>query len=156
MTADWTLTTPLWRPLLRRGSPRESAGSSWADVVDMDFGPFGDVAAWWAEDVVRQLEQLSYRGRPPLATSVAVDAALRELVDPIWSPSPRPNVSETVDGGVVAEFKAPTGVELQIEWDRGGDATIYVFDGQATEWEGALAEVPDGLRRWAWRVSQSS
>lgn len=157
MTADLSLTAPWWNPPRRQRKSPRSAGSSWADVVDVDFGPFSDAPPIWVAEVATQLSNLtSEHGRRPVVSTTAVFAALNQLVNPIWSHGPRPSVSEAVDGGVVAEFKGATGTELQLEWNRAGDATIYVFDGSGFEWEGALGDVPEGLPRWAWRVGQSS
>lgn len=80
-------------------------------------------------------------------------AVLRYLAEPLWALTPPPRVSLTSDGGLSVEWRSQT-VTMEMEFTEGGLGDVYVHDVQAgEEWEGAVEELPDGLDKWAWRLS---
>ncbi|WP_421732439.1 hypothetical protein [Cellulomonas sp.] len=130
-----------------------SATMSAAGVVDSNFRPFNRHRPDWFLDAVRAAFGNS-RVREPRATQNAAHSLLSFLSDTFWTGAPQPTVSPTEEGGISAEFRSPT-VEVHVESDARGALSVYVVHIGFMEWEGPLNSVPDGIEKWAWRLTHT-
>lgn len=126
---------------------------SGADLLDVDYRPFAHRHPGWLGAVgrvlVRELANDTSRGRLAAATQL-----LRLLADTVWSSAPAPFVSPTGHAGFSAEFLAH-GVEVHLEASEQDGSSIYVYEPNGVEWEGPVASVPDGLEKWAWKLTHA-
>jgi hypothetical protein len=109
--------------------------------------------ASWLDVVAERIRFLQGTGFPFSNDALA---EMRDVLrDPIFQGTPTPLVSPAGEFGISAEFRGH-GVELQIEVDGTGAIEVYALQREVLEWEGPLAELPDGIEKWAWRLAQGS
>lgn len=152
MSTAAALTETDWVPADRDLSVATYVSLSSAGIVDSDYRPLRGGHAPWVNDVFRSLRGSMAVGSER-TSRLARESLLRVLTDSVWTDAPTPFVSPTEDGGVSAEFRSGV-IELHLEADRRGARTVYVFSPD-TEWEGPVDLMPDGLEKWAWRLSHA-
>lgn len=137
------------------GLPARMTMSGW-DLVGLDFKRVTDQPAPWLSAVVRTLAREVLAQTPDgalddrLRAATALVGLLRES---FWSTTPAPFVSSSAPTAYSAEFIARGGLEVHLEVDAVDGATVYVLDPGSLEWEGPLHDVPDGIEKWAWRLT---
>lgn len=129
---------------------------SGSDLVGPDFRRVTDQPAPWLSSVVRSLAR-EFLGQSPDGALGDRLRAAQELVgllkESVWSTAPAPFVSSSAPTAYSAEFITRGGVELHLEVDATDGATVYVLDPGSLEWEGPLHDLPDGIEKWAWRLT---
>lgn len=126
------------------------AAASADDVRKIDLRPFVERSPSWLGDVDARIDDM--QSRDIQVSQEALRGARTILTDPIFAGTPRPIISPIEGGGISAEFRAP-GVELLVELSGIGEAEAYVLQPGVYEWEGDLADLPDGIEKWAWRLA---
>jgi hypothetical protein len=148
---DWYMTEPTYG---------ESSAAYVADV-EITGGRRVSVTPEWLTEVSRRLRELeelpaNWDGYGALPVRPVLTRAVSRLVAlPIWFGTPRPEVLGTADGGVSVEWRRGP-LRLELEISPTGSIDLYVADeANSFEWEGPLGDEPDGLDKWAWRLSQA-
>ena len=121
------------------------------DVRSLTYQRVDGRPAPWLAAVLPRLLGLVVDG---LVTSTAAIEAFDKVMlngASIWGAAPEPFVAPLTDGGLSLDFKGNEH-ELELDFRASGEVTAYYFD-QVTEWEGPFKELPDGIERWAWRLS---
>lgn len=140
---------------LARFSPRVPyrVTMSAAAVLDSHLRPVVDVRPSWMTYVMAALSDEVFE-EPTSERLHAAQGLARLLDDAIWSEAPRPFVSPSGSDSFSAEFRG-NGVEVHLEVGVRAGATVYVLEPGVLEWEGELADVPDGIGKWAWRLAHA-
>lgn len=125
-----------------------------AAVLDPHLRPVVDVRPSWMTYVMATLSREVSEDEPTSERFSAANALARLLDDTIWSEAPRPFVSPSGSDSFSAEFRGE-GVEVHLEVGLRTGATVYVLEPGGLEWEGELADVPDGIGKWAWRLAHA-
>ena len=134
--------------------PKESS----VDVTGPSSSPAR--SAPWLTEVkarLRSLTELSpdwdgYGSSP--ATVEAAHSIEQLLAHFIWTRTERPHTQATAEGGLSFEWRR-SGIVLELEVESDGAIQVYVRDASRSfEWEGPLGQEPDGIEKWAWRLSE--
>lgn len=159
MTATW-IDSPA---ALSRGRLRvppvdtasgRSTSASVRDVRGIDYRPIDEAPAEWLSAVAAKLNEL-LRSSDMAMYPRALQGLVRFLADPVLAGTPMPFISPVGDSGISAEFRSAD-VELHVEFDRDGDASVYAYQRSGVEWEGPLSGLPDGIEKWAWRLAHGT
>lgn len=128
--------------------PNQRVSVSSGEVWATDYRPWVDRAPAWLPTVIARVEELVGRD---LATRRAAAYLVALLQDSLWADTPQPFVSATEEKFLAAEFEGGS-LHFSVEATPSGDLSVYVADGH-WDWEGSLEDLPDGVEKWAWRIS---
>jgi hypothetical protein len=154
MTAMLADSSSAW-PVDFKGRPsqwtsRVVTAASSSEVRTVDFQPFVEQRPGWLGAVVDRVQMMDEAGVD--VSESARRTILSILQNPIFTGTPEPLLAPVEGGGLCAEFRTAS-VELQVEVLGSGEAEAYVVKRGGIEWEGPLADLPDGIEKWAWRLA---